>query len=411
MESVYEFTFLAEPASEYFCPVCTDLLTTPYLTDCGHHLCYTCRRRLLENQRVDCPVCREENVLANARLNKHFQRQVNSFQIRCKYHEQGCLWAGELKYLEEHLSNECKFTVVELTVTDFTRMKESNAEWVSPPFYSHPHGHKLRLAVYPNGLHARKGTDMSVCVLIDSLPMVFIEGSVGVELVNFRADYGLVSFISLNDVPNMISNTSTVIDYPHSSLVYDSDRNTEYLKDDSVRFKVSLDEEMIVFDYPTALLTKTPSWQISPSQPSLLEFTLPEFTQRMETLHPHYSCPDVYTHSNGYKFNLRISVPHFLFHRYVSVRLTLVAGEYDDQLEWPFVSDMVLELLNWREDSAHYEKTFSFNSVDKVTEDAGGEEIEDDKFISYSLLDFDPEWNTEYLHKDCLRFRVTMKQP
>ena len=42
---------------------------------------------------------------------------------------------------------------VEFTIGDFFKMKESNAEWISPPFYTHPRGYKLCLVVYPNGLY------------------------------------------------------------------------------------------------------------------------------------------------------------------------------------------------------------------------------------------------------------------
>ena len=321
-------------------------------------------------------------------------------------------------YLYDHLVKDCKFAEVEFAVTDFTRMKEINAEWVSPPFYSHPQRYKFRLAVYPNGLHAQKGTDMSVCVLIDSLPGKSVEATVHIKLVNFRSEfYGLCSSVSLCSEPDSAGNLVTdTNDYPHSSLVYDSDRNTEYLKDDSVRFKVSLDTDITVIDYPTALLTKRPSWQtVSSSQRSLLEFTLPEFSRRVELLYPYYNCPDFYTHENGYKLHFRVSIlGDYIGHECVSVCLKLVSGEYDDQLEWPLVGKFIIELLNWREDRAHWKKKFSVRAnydVNKVPRDSEGEEIISNTFIEYSQLAFDPVWYTEYLYEDCLRFRVTMKQP
>ena len=33
------FEFVDQPDSDYFCPVCQDLLTEPFQPDCGHHLC------------------------------------------------------------------------------------------------------------------------------------------------------------------------------------------------------------------------------------------------------------------------------------------------------------------------------------------------------------------------------------
>ena len=95
--------FLSEPPPDHFCPVCMEALIEPYLTDCGHHFCYTCRGRLLASGKSGCPECCEQDFLTDARLNKHLQRQVNSLKVRCQHHEVGCQWVGELRYLQEHL--------------------------------------------------------------------------------------------------------------------------------------------------------------------------------------------------------------------------------------------------------------------------------------------------------------------
>ena len=74
----FNLLFVSEPPLDHFCPVCTDPLSEPYLTDCGHHFCYTCRGRLLASGKSECPECREQDALTDARLNKHLQRQVNN---------------------------------------------------------------------------------------------------------------------------------------------------------------------------------------------------------------------------------------------------------------------------------------------------------------------------------------------
>ena len=76
--------------------------------DCGHHVCGTCRDRLLSlvPNNDECPVCREPNVLSYARLNRHLQRQVYSLIVRCKHHNEGCEWVGELRYFQKHLDRE-----------------------------------------------------------------------------------------------------------------------------------------------------------------------------------------------------------------------------------------------------------------------------------------------------------------
>ena len=52
-----------------------------------------------------------------------------------------------------------------------------------------------------------------------------------------------------------------------------------------------------------------------------------------------------------------------------------MAGDNDDRLQWPFVGDVILELVNWRKDKGHHSRTLSIGVVcglDKVTEGTAG---------------------------------------
>ena len=104
MESLRkEVHFVNELPQDYFCPVCTELLTEPFLTDCGHHLCHTCHGRLLAEHKAQCHECQEPYALKDARLNKHLQRLVYGLKVYCKHHKEGCMWKGELLNLQGHL--------------------------------------------------------------------------------------------------------------------------------------------------------------------------------------------------------------------------------------------------------------------------------------------------------------------
>ena len=43
------FVFVDEPDSNFFCPLCRDLLTDRFKPDCEHHLCHKRRDHLLSN--------------------------------------------------------------------------------------------------------------------------------------------------------------------------------------------------------------------------------------------------------------------------------------------------------------------------------------------------------------------------
>ena len=97
------FAFADEPDSDFFCPVCRDLLTDPFQPDCGHHLCRKCRDYLLSTKKSECPTCRESDALSDARPDKYFLRKVNNVTVRCQYYDEGCEWVGEVRYLQDHL--------------------------------------------------------------------------------------------------------------------------------------------------------------------------------------------------------------------------------------------------------------------------------------------------------------------
>ena len=397
---------------------------------------------------VECPnTCSVEN-LKRLELVSHLE-QCPLQVIRCPFTSAGCTVQLPRREIEEHedkavrqhlrmmmsmmqlkpkpeeppaavsvTTDQLEYLVnsppVEFIIAEFTEKKECNAEWMSPPFCTHPQGCKFCLVVHPNGYISRN-THMSVGVFLLEgdhanfacpLEMAFV-----VDILNWREDkencYEIIDFNSANNLvtKNGIKRSPILTQFiPHSSLSYNSTTNTEYLQNDCVRLRVSK-----VILYSTALFNKTPSWQ-NPHNgyQSLHEFTLTEFSKRKQFSNIHFSSP---FYNYRYKFFLQVDSKGIDDSRYVSVYLTLMAGEYDDQLVWPFVGGFSIKLLNWREDKGHYSRTFLVRASDgfvKVTEGAYGQEI-GKQFIAHSSLAYDPTRNIEYLQEDCLRFRVIMK--
>ena len=100
---------------------------------------------------------------------------------------------------------------------------------------------------------------------------------------------------------------------------------------------------------------------------------------------------------------------------HVSVYVSLLKGEYDSNLDWPFKGVVIVELTNWKNGKDHLSHTIVFNEqTDHVCSSCVTEEYltdigwngSDDAFPHSSLL-YNPVTNTEYLHDDCLQFRVS----
>ena len=125
--------------------------------------------------------------------------------------------------------------------------------------------------------------------------------------------------------------------------------------------------------------------------------------------------PPFQTQPDGYKLQLQV-VADGSGHRkgtHVSVRVHLMKGENDAKLEWPFKGQIVVRLLNWREDKHHIEKVINFSDDDPLQSRSRVIEGEEasiglgyGRFVSHADLDHSPEENTEYLCDDMLCFQV-----
>ena len=87
--------------------------------------------------------------------------------------------------------------------------------------------------------------------------------------------------------------------------------------------------------------------------------------------------------------------------------------EYDESLNWPFNSEISIQVLNWREDKGHVEKIIPHYKagIAACTRVIDGERAPTSvimcTFISHKELHYNAGNNTEYLNKDTLRFRVS----
>ena len=321
-------------------------------------------------------------------------------------------------------------SVCEFTLTEFTKRKQFNNEYYSQPFYSHPYGYKLCLHVYANGDGKGKGTHISIFATLmkgdydKNLQWPF-EGDVLVEILNWRDDkhHYRGDTMSINKHGDLYKDiTSRVTDgeyaskgwgkfcfISHSSLILDSETNTEYLQDDCLRLRV-----VDVALYSTPLLSKIPSWQDPhTATQSVCEFTLTEFTRRKQFDNMYFG-PSFYTHPHGYKMLLVLCANGRGTAKgtHISVCVTVIIGEYDSELNWPFEGDIIVELINWREDKNHLSHTIVFDHntdpkfSSRVTDSSSYERHGSDDVFPHSSLSYNPVTNTEYLQDDCLRFRV-----
>ena len=148
-------------------------------------------------------------------------------------------------------------TEIDRKMTDFEKNKTTNAPWYSPPFYTHTHGYRMCIRVDANGNGDGAGTHVSVFLYLmpgmfdDDLEWPF-QGDITIELVNRlnptsnlareirfsrTSDPELVEKVTSGD--RAASGWGWRKFIAHSELVYNADKWTQYLKHDSLIFRIS----------------------------------------------------------------------------------------------------------------------------------------------------------------------------
>ena len=197
-------------------------------------------------------------------LDEHVSKCLHTV-VSCKYHGIGC--SAELKKsamatheqddtLHLHMALDTvnslqtkNRVLMTFAVTDYAKRKKTSQPVQSPPFYTHPNGYHMVVEVDAKSWDEGKGTHLGVDMVIlegmhdATLKWPFL-GLVTVTLLNQLEDdnhytmdilYTLAHNIRIGaneGLPDYISN---------AELGYNPVKNTQYLKDDTLYFRVEVE--------------------------------------------------------------------------------------------------------------------------------------------------------------------------
>ena len=143
------------------------------------------------------------------------------------------------------------------TIGKYEQLKQANKWWYSRPFYSHYCGYKFGMFVFCNGVLDGKDSHISVFLYLvrgeydDELEWPF-KGSITVQLLNQRSDRGhhqkVIKFT--DETPPSVSSRLLDVEMAkegngptqfisHADLSYNSEKDTEFIRDDSLKIRVS----------------------------------------------------------------------------------------------------------------------------------------------------------------------------
>ena len=170
------------------------------------------------------------------------QVAIDSLQAEAK--------ALQVKVDSQHnnLKNEDSRT---FRLSEYPKKKETNEYFEFPPFLTHPRGYYVALKVHTNGWGSGKGTHVSVHAPI-------LKGEYDAELK--WPHLGKVTFTLLNQLEDANHHTRKILFnppytghvgsswglrefIPHSALAHDPVKNTQYLKDGTLYFRMEVESE------------------------------------------------------------------------------------------------------------------------------------------------------------------------
>ena len=409
-----------ELLEELKCPICLELVSDPVQTTCGHLFCGKCIEGIQQ-----CPVDRESFTTTPDHFNN---RRVRNFKVNCSNKEKGCKWQGDLGDADKHKNTSCNFAIVVCTNDgcdlemerrrlDNHLSKSCSQRRHKCPYCSHQDTYQEVFTTHftkceemplpcPGGCGKRKLVRRNMAQhLSEECPE---------ELVPCTyATAGCKETVKRKNLKKHLKDKDQHFDTLMASHLALSCR----VRDVAAMVNSGNHQKVEATHSPLPLcpwLQNTPTCY--PCPPWVIKM---EGFQKMEMGEEWFSDP-VYSHFGGYKMCLRV-VAHGNMEAEglnMSVYISLMRGDNDGNLKWPFKGTIKVSLLNQLEDRKHYTKELWSPDSD-VSEDASkrvtGRDralgIGQTRFISHQDLSYISDENVQFLNDDTLFLRVDCFEP
>ena len=198
---------------------------------------------------------KEENRVLRQQIDKHV-REITELKGHTSYRSFQDVKAeiasckSDMIVLHTHLG----LLPVEVTMREFETSKENKTTWFSSPFYTHSHGYKLCLVVYPNGKGDGSDTHVSIFIRLmqgefdDELDWPF-KGNISIQVLNQQArpawrtvqpKLHVVHFTeALPESNRVMGQERADTGRGKTKFISHADLEHQYLKDDALIFRIS----------------------------------------------------------------------------------------------------------------------------------------------------------------------------
>ena len=406
---------------ELKCPICLELVSDPVQTSCGHLFCRKCIK-----EAETCPVDRESFSASSDHYN---ERRVRNFKVNCPNKGRGCQWQGELGDADTHKSTNCSYVIVACTNDgcdlemerrhlDNHLSKSCSQRRYTCPYCSHQDTYQEVVTT-----HFTKCQEMPLpcpgrcgkCKLVRRNMAQHLSEECPEELVPCTyATAGCEETLKRKTLKKHLKDKDQ-----HFDTLMASHLALSLLVRDIVAAVNSGSQRKVEATHlPLASrpwLQNTPTCY--PRPPWVIK--MEGFQEKKEKNEEWLSNP-VYSHFGGYKMCLRVVANGIkeVKGSNMSVYISLMRGDDDDNLKWPFKGTIKVSLLNQLGDGQHLTKE-PWSPGSDIPDDVRGRVTGRERtlgvgyarFISHQDLGYNSEENMQFLKDNTLFFRVDCFEP
>ena len=325
---LYTFELLLDPVQTNFC--------------CGNHLSRGVAEKLQAGGKP-CPLCKEMPLRTTD--DRFFKRKVRQLKVRCSNKSAGCEWVGELGELDNHLKpgsveGPCHFVDVECPLRCGRRVKRHHLdqhksnECAKQPFSCKYCDYKSTHEKVVNEHWPKCQRYPEVCP--NKCSLYAIERRFLQFHLQEECPWGII--------PCKFAFAGCQATIERKSMQKHLDeRKDHHLEMTAMKCKAN-ETEITNLKLVIAKISPRPIF----SQPP--DMTMTGF-EGLKQGGEHWYSPPFYTHIGGYKMCLNITANGWVSGKgtHVSVAVSMMKGEFDSHLKWPFKGEITVELVNQKE--------------------------------------------------------------
>ena len=393
------------------CSVCLCVLHDPHMIDCkcGASFCQPCIQPTLKEKKP-CPLCNSQFTASFP--DRRLQRTLNSLQVYCSFKGAGCEWVGELGVIAEHLNDDIKSDGYKSSGCCFMPLKccFCKQEFQRQYVIEHEMNKCLKRPFKCDCCHEYESTfedvttkhvDICPCGLVlcpNDCGVLLQRKSMGdhqatkclLEIISCSFSYaGCEEKVTRKDMPAHISDSLAV----HMSLQAVSHQKQLEKLQAQIKKVENRVEELTSF-VRTHL-------RILPVNILMNGFAAKKSEEKEWLSEPFY------THPRGYKMVLSVNCNGSgeAAGSYSSIFISIMQGDYDHQLEWPFRDTISIELLNQESIEECHTRLLTF---DDASEDVSNRVTKENYSTGWGFPNFISHVELlKYVNNDSLCFKVS----